>query len=443
MPNRITAACGACFVLCLLAACSTASERDAFQRWYEADAALERKPYAPSEDIVEESSHELPMDSSLPALINYALQHHPALAARSAAWEASLHRVPQVRALPDPRLTYSRDDMDREDSYGLGQAIPWPGKLKNRALAAERDAEIDELAYQRVRLEVVSRVKQAYAEWVFIARAVTLVEASLRMSQQVVDSVEARYRVGQAMQSDFVRAQAEVDQARSNLEKFQSARPAIAARLNAAMGRRSGEGLPPGESLDWPKLMQSGAELESALRSRNPMLVEMDRRVEAARARIHLARQEGFADLEIEGQYMREPGMEAYGLVVGIVLPIYREKYQAMRAEALARFDAEVHERHAMALELQERLHQLIYEVEDAARRIDLFDQRIGPKAKAAYESIQAAYRAGEADMTDLLTAHRELFDIQLSLERARADLYQRHAELELLLGGSVHEATP
>ena len=82
------------------------------------------------------SERDLTTDISLEKLLTYAAYHNPELEAAFDRWKAALEKIPQVRALPDPRLTYAYYIENVETRVGpqrhrldLSQTFPWFGKL--------------------------------------------------------------------------------------------------------------------------------------------------------------------------------------------------------------------------------------------------------------------------------------------------------------------------
>jgi hypothetical protein len=83
--------------------------------------------------------------SGLSDYLSYAALNNPGLEAAFNRWKASLERIPQVRALPDPRFNYLYYVQEVEtrvgpQRHGLGinQVFPWFGKLKLRGDSRRR-----------------------------------------------------------------------------------------------------------------------------------------------------------------------------------------------------------------------------------------------------------------------------------------------------------------
>ncbi|MBI4466406.1 MAG: TolC family protein, partial [Acidobacteria bacterium] len=103
----------------------------------------------------------------LDELIREALENNPAVHAALRRVEAQRRRVPQARALPDPRVSVGwmgnlkpfgvmREDPSSYRSVGATQEIPFPGKLKLRGEVADREAEAVWWDYEATRRRVVA-----------------------------------------------------------------------------------------------------------------------------------------------------------------------------------------------------------------------------------------------------------------------------------------------
>ncbi len=81
--------------------------------------------------------------STLADYLRYAALNNPGLEAAFERWQAELEKVPQVRALPDPILTYAHfiEEVEtrvgpQESKLSLLQKFPWFGKRRLRGEAA-------------------------------------------------------------------------------------------------------------------------------------------------------------------------------------------------------------------------------------------------------------------------------------------------------------------
>ena len=119
---------------------------------------------------------------SLSNVIEELATHSPEIRAARQRWESAKAVVPQVQTLPDPRLQFGYQRMPMVPPvvegvmYGIGQDIPFPGKLKLKGEVAQREAERFEQEYLFTRLRVVSALKQIYYDLHFVHKSIEIVE---------------------------------------------------------------------------------------------------------------------------------------------------------------------------------------------------------------------------------------------------------------------------
>ena len=116
----------------------------------------------------------------LDALIRAALEHNPAIQAAMHRLEAAKLRPDQERKLPDPMLSAGWNSsgnplpgagLGSEPTANIGlmvtQPLPYPGKRDLRAAVAGHEVDAEAHQLDALRLDVRSRVKQAYARLAF------------------------------------------------------------------------------------------------------------------------------------------------------------------------------------------------------------------------------------------------------------------------------------
>jgi len=107
-------------------------------------------PFFQTYDPAPEPLPPLDENSSLEDFLTYAELNNPGLKAEFLKWKAALEKIPEVKALPDPRFTYAgfiehvetRVGPQRQ-RFGLSQAFPWFGKLDLKAGSAMELARLE------------------------------------------------------------------------------------------------------------------------------------------------------------------------------------------------------------------------------------------------------------------------------------------------------------
>jgi len=120
---------------------------------------------------------------------------------------------------------------------------------------------------------------------------------------------------------------------------------------------------------------------------------------------------------------------------VSFNLPLWYEKYSAAEREATKRRTATIRRRADEANVLAAQIQQVLYEVRDADRKVELFRGSLIPKAEESLRASLRGFEGGKVSLLDLLDAERVLLEFQLLERRAASRYGQGVARLEMLAG--------
>lgn len=387
--------------------------------------------------------------------VRYALYHSPEVEAAYQRWRAAAERLPQVGALPDPRLNfgYFLEEVQtrtgpQDARVGVSQTFPWPGRLQNREDAASMAAHVAWRRFEAVRLSVTERVVSNLHDLSYLDGAISITADNLDLLRSFEEVLRARYRVGAGSHPELIRVQVELGLMEDRLAQLRAMRPAYVAELNAAMNRPSGEAIAEFAGLRGRVAAVDAADLIEIARRSNPVLLALDEQVEEQRLMAKVARQDGLPDLTVgldytftgEAMNRATPGSgdDPILLSFGINVPIWREKYDAGVREALARRLAFAGERADQANRISAGIHRAWFEHTDADRRVRLYERTLIPKAEESLRASLAGFRTGETSFLDLLDTERTLLEFAIAAERARADRGKALARLGTLVGESI-----
>lgn len=440
-----------------LSACAMVSDRetDAFDRWTRTGERLypdrERDDLESAAYSKRDADSELGDSPNLRKYIAYAMRNNPGLEAAFDQWKAALEAIPQARQLPEPTLSYTgfvRQSMDRQ-MVGLSQVFPWYRNVQREAGIAIEQARAAEHRFETRRLELIRELRQAYADYAYLAAAVEVMEQSLALAESLRDAAAARYEAGEAPYADLVRADVELAELEDRLQSLRRRREPVAARLSAVLGRDQATRNP----LPWPEpLTPIDAELDRAalvqrLDEANPELLALKRESAGRRIGVAQARDNWIPDLTLGVQYMDMIEMDDQVALTGSVsIPLWRDALEAERAEALARFGAATRDIAQRRNELEAELEEARYSYDDASRRAALYRDRLIPLAEEAVEAAEAAYVAGQLEFQTLIDAQLSLLERELSYHRLVADQHQQRAAIDALVAAPldhVNESEP
>jgi len=389
--------------------------------------------------------------------IAYALARNPDIHAAYKQVEAAALRVPQAASLEDPMLEVNpylapmqMGEMEQVIQMGVSQQIPWFGKLRTRAAAAEQGAQRARAELAATELAVIEQVKIAYYELYFVQQAIQVTQADRELLGGLLEIAGSRFRIGQVSQQDVLRAELEVLDIENQLIQLRQERESAQARLARRL-HLSPE--TPIQTLDQLPAEQIPRDLhrlyEQAIAAR-PELHAQLADVMRERRNVDLARLDYFPNVRLSGMWMGmvmpDNGMpgppdtgNAFLLGVGVNLPIYRKRLDAGVQEAEARVVSSARQYDSLRDQTQEEVKDLFAQISSQQELLRLLGDEIVPKAEQTFEVSLRAYEVGEVTFLQLVDNWRQLLRFQLSAYRLEAQLRQSLARLERAVGGYLH----
>lgn len=391
------------------------------------------------------SNYSIPASAGVEQLVSKALIHHPSLTAAQQKITRLQAKVPQEHALPDPKARISAGNLAETAAgqvstmAGIEQQIPFPGKRRAKALAAQKEADAGRAELDNLKLRIAERVRFAYWDYYLAHQNQRISRENKEVLQTVQEIVQARVKANQGTQADLLRIATEVSKVDQQLITARQQISSTKARLNALLNRPAGSRLP------YPK--RSSAPSSSNLNwliaraeSSHPSVKAGQARLTAFEHRLHKARLDAYPDFLIGAQHARVSnsglspvanGDDQTMLTLGITLPLWQKPRRAKIREAnagIAEMQAGVANSRA---ELRQRVEDAWFRAKASRKIISLFDQRLLPDARQAHELSLQAYSAGKQSFVDVLDTWRLLLTLQLQQEGNRASLGKAYASLK------------
>ena len=392
-------------------------------------------------------------DPLLRDLLTEASRSNPDIQVAQRDLDAARSRVSPVGALDDPMLelgvvnlpaqsrSFRTEDMTMK-MIGLTQRMPYPGKRALRKAIAEREADAAEQNLQELANKVRRDVKVAYFDLALVEESERVTQNNLRLMEQLSSIAESRYAVGQATQSDVLKAQTQRARMQEELIKLGRERPMFESELNRALGRGAPVSVQPG-ALQLLELELPVEDLRAAARASRPQLIAQQRTIDRTAAMLDMARKEYYPDVDFRLSYgQRDPtpdGMkreDMISFVVAINLPVWRgrkleprvSEAESMREEARSMYQAKLNETDAM-------LRQQVAAAEQSLRSARLYESALLPQARLSADASLTAYRVGRVDFMTLLDSQVTVFNAELGHAAALASRNKALADIELLTG--------
>ena len=376
---------------------------------------------------------------TLEAAVARALDANPALAAARLRRAVDLARVAVARERPNPELHVELTRETPKEAYGLALPIELGHKRERRIALGEADVRTGEAEVTDVIIDVRSAVRRAYfAHAVSVAR-LTLQDDLLSLATRARDATQARFDAGSAPRLETLQAQLGLAQAENDAADAKAEVAATRVRLNALLDWPLDATVTLATPLDGPSPpAREGA--VTVARAGSAELALLDRRIDAQRLRIELARASYVPDLTPEATLTRNGDPEfhtGWRVAAAIGLPVFTRRRGAVQVEeaALAQLSAE---RQAAVTRITAEVASVALLADAAHQRYLRYRDQVLPQALEVERIAEDSYRLGQTGITALLQALQATREARLRSLEAASDFHNALADLERAIGAPL-----
>lgn len=390
---------------------------------------------------------------SLREAVGLALLQNPALAAF--AWEMRVREADALQAgrPPNPALGLQAEDFGARQVAGggvnepvqsqatiqLSQLIELGGKRAARRELAERDRELAAWDYETARIDVLTAVSRTFADVLAAQEGVALTERTIRVVEQVQQSVGARVAAGVVSPIEDTRATVAV----------------AAIRVDAARARRLLEASRVRLALLWGSASAVFTEAAGELRAEPPplpLMPDLIARVEQSpdlarwaaeisqrEAALAVERSRRVPDVTVAAGYRRFTAVDSHALVVGATMPLpWFDRNRDGIEGARGRLGKAHEERRAAHGRVVSALAEAYAAVAGAHDEQAILRTAVLPGSQQAFEAVTEGYRLGKFGLLDVLDAQRTLIGAESQYLRALSSYHSAVANVERLIGAPL-----
>lgn len=372
--------------------------------------------------------------------------NHPALQAAEARTQAARANVNAVRTWEDPMARLggmaAREEMRADEGdliYGVEQKLPLFGKSQRARRLADAEAATEsanaEYQFQQLRADLArTAFRAALADQV-----VAIGQEDLAWLEFMTQTVEAKYRSGQATLIDVLQLQNERSKRATTLETDRNQLAHEHVTLNRLLNRDV--------QSPWPRLelpppagpvVFNQRLLDFALKY-EPKLGLIQQQIKQAEATVDLTRRQSWPDVNVglEARNYTGDGSFRQGMLVfSMNLPWANgSKYRSEIKRDQSKLKATELDLADYRAGLREEVHGLTVKIDAARREALLYRDQILPRTQSGLESAQAAWESNQGTVRDVLDGRRMLLEARLMQVRAVSEQYQMLSELVLCCG--------
>lgn len=405
-----------------------------------------------------------PLASGLPegaarveSLVAYALANNPEVAAARNSAQAMMARVPQAVALEDPSLmaTVFLEEVQtaagaQELLLSLSQKLPWFGKRTLRGEVAYHAARAAYSQWMNRQLDVALQVKLAYLDLYYLDRALEINhELRLRL-EDVLAIIRTRFETGTpdvgletVLQTEIAISQLDIDRV-----EIERGRVEALARLRRALPLPADAPLDIIPQLDHPDLARLDVLLD-LVHQCHPQLELHRQEILRDRAATALAWREFYPDAVVGFNWIAiserglspvRNGRDAYSAMIGINIPLQRERRWAALRQAQFELASSQRELAASIDQLQSQIVSYYAEARQNEQILELLDEELLEKSEQTLDLAIEAYQLGRVDYEQMMDSYEDLLRYRLSHHLRLAQRAQSIAQLEYVIGCAITE---
>lgn len=386
-------------------------------------------------------------------LISEAMEQNPRLVRLYREYQAAAARSQYVDKLPDPKLSANIFGDPIETAAGsqratmsFSQTIPWLRRLNAQQQRQCFEAFAVRAEYDAERLRVVAGIRVGCYRLYVIDKQIEKAEANQELLASLVDVANARIATGKASQGDVLLGTLELSKLEERILTFRKQRRAMEAEINRLVGRPIETPISAIQELPLGIIKREVDVVQQAAFEAQPEIEAARLRAQATRWGIEVARLSRRPEFMLSASYFftdnNRPaspvvnvGEDPWAIGVQVSLPIWRQKYDAMRNEAGWQHQAA----HASVEDLAGRYDALILDLmAEAQRAIDtanLYTETILPQARQTLSADQESYSNGNVEFDRVIRDYRNLLTLELGYYQAVGDLAIANARLQQAAG--------
>jgi len=397
---------------------------------------------------------------SVEEAVQLAIDANPGFAAQKAHARALAEIPSQVGSLPDPVLSVNAinipvdsfsttDENMTQLQLGYSQALPFPGKLGLRELAAEKKAKASQYDTKEFQLKLERNVRISWWNLFYLDRAIEIVGLNQNLLRGFIRIAEIKYKLGKGLQQDVLLAQLELSKLLDIEISLKSARREVEADFNALLNRPAVIPVVISEKINEViPTVPDEAELNKIAVNNRPLLASRTEEIGSAQAQVELAKKDYYPDFKLGAIYGKRSGANPVNgeeradfstLRFSMNLPIFTSTKQDRRLQQ--RFAEHARSKFF----LQDAKESVLAEVSrafadynKAREQADLFKNGIIPQATQTVASMLSGYQVNKVDFLNLVRSQVTLYNYETQYWKKQAEANQALARLTAATGKEI-----
>jgi outer membrane protein TolC len=383
-----------------------------------------------------------------------AAENNPGLKAYFNEYLSALEKIPQAGVLPDPQITFGYLIQPVETRVGPQQArisamqmFPWFGTP-----AAIKDAETQMAKskyeiFEEAKSKLFYDVKSLYYNLYFTGKAINITRENIDILSTFRKLALIKLESALASSVDVLRVEMEIADLENQLAMLRDMFFSLQVNFNNLLNVKEQRKVSLPETLSIVEVKQDRETILDSIRTVNHQVLQLEFIEASLLSREKAAFKTGKPGFSIGLDYVimgesinpmtdpSESGRDAIVFpMVGITIPLYRQKYRAMVKEVVYQQEAALNKKIDKINILETTYAKTDKEYRDAERRIPLYNSQ-SERAIKVMKILETEYATTGNYFEEILRIERQLLKYRLELEKARADKSAAAAFIYYLMG--------
>ena len=388
---------------------------------------------------------------SLDDYFKLAAENNPGLQAKYKSFEAAMQKVTQVSSLPDPNLSFGYSVSPVETRVGpqrarfsLTQMFPWFGTLKAQENAATLMAEAKYQEFLDARNKLYYQVSASYYPLYELQKLISIEEENQRILSSYKEIATIQFQNDKGSMVDVLRVDIMLKDATTNLSILEQKQKPLVTRFNKLLNRSDDDNIVVRDSL-FTFSLPANYRKDSLLAS-NPILDELELKIEASKASEQAAIKQGLPKLGVGLDYVivgqrtdmsvPDNGKDAFMPMVSVSLPIFRGKYKAAQKEAQLMQESYSLQREEATNRLTSSYDMIWFEIQKQVELIQLYEEQIQESGQSL-NLLFSAYSNSGKDFEEVLRMQQQILKYQKMKATALSEYHIALAELDYVTAKS------
>ena len=402
----------------------------------------------------EAAKAQLAQPIALELLVAFGYEWDPGLKSAREKIRAVLEQYPQAVYLENVLRQYNAFTKQLDTKVGplthkemMAMKFPFPGTLALKGQVITEDVLIAQKEFDIALRDLVTEIKLAYYDYLFVTEATHINEENQKLLQQMIAIAQANFRVGQGKYSNIIMAQVELSKLVNTIITLEQQRETIIARINTLLNSSADLPLGVPVPIEEDRVIPTLAELYELAVENRQEIQKQKLAISKMALVVEMSKQMAYPDPTLGASYFENRSMA--DLKPMEKMPMTFSTRRTLNPANTAWFGHRNSYIHELDVKIEAMEHQIEklesnlrfvvkkhhFGMETANRSIRLYRQTLLLQAQQALSAANAAYQAAQIDFLSFLDIQRTLLNLRIEEQRALRDYRQHLAQLEQAVG--------